>query len=114
MHLPQPPPGQLSGQSAVGDLIAKGGDAFEERDVYIDMPDGPYTHMRRALIHGVTPGMKLIHFGGRQYQLYDLANDPGEQEDLSPNASLLAPMVQALRAKRGTLREISGKPDTAL
>jgi arylsulfatase A-like enzyme len=113
MRVPQPSPGQLSGQSAVGDLVAKPGEAFEERDVYIDMPDGPYTHMRRALIHGVTPGMKLIHFGGRQYQLYDLGNDPGEQEDLSPNASLLAPMVQALRAKRGTLREISVKPDTA-
>jgi arylsulfatase A-like enzyme len=113
MRIPQPPPGQLSGQSAIADVLAKPGDPFEERDVYMDMPDGPYTHMRRALIHGTTPGMKLIHFGGRQYQLYNLATDPEEQEDLSPSAALLAPMVQAIRAKRGTLREISVRPDGA-
>ena len=69
--------------------------------------------LRRALIHGTTPGMKLIHFGGRQFQLYNLASDPEEQDDLSPSAALLAPMVQAMRAKRGTLKEISVKPDAA-
>jgi hypothetical protein len=76
------------------------------------MPDGPFTHMRRAIIHGTTPGMKLIHLGGRQYQLYDLARDPGEKEDLSGDPSLLEPMVQAFQSKRASVKEIYVEPDT--
>src|SRR5260370_7135785 len=75
------------------------------------MPDGPYTHMRRGIIHGATPGMKLIHFGANQYQLYDLARDPAESEDVASDATLLGPMLQALQAKRATLREISVAAD---
>jgi hypothetical protein len=67
--------------------------------------------MRRALVRGTTPGMKLIHFGGRQYQLFDLANDPGEREDLSSDASKLQPMIEAMQALRAGLREINVKPD---
>ncbi len=111
MRIPRPAPGELSGQSLLADLVAKPGDSFAERDVYIDMPDGPYTHMRRGIIHGPTPGMKLIHFGGRQYQLYDLATDPDEREDLAGDPAALAPMIQVLQAKRATLREINVKAD---
>jgi arylsulfatase A-like enzyme len=112
MRAPAPAAGELSGRSLVPDFVAKPGEAFEERDVYLDMPDGPYTHMRRALVHGDTPGMKLIHLGGRQYQLYDLARDPGEREDLSGDAARLTPMVDALQAQRALLKEIYVKPDT--
>ncbi len=111
LRIPQPPPGELSGRSFASDLVLRPGDAYEERDVYIDMPDGPYTHLRRAIVHGTTPGMKLIHLGGRQYQLYDLARDPGEEEDLARDPARLAPMVEALQAKRATLHEVSVKPD---
>jgi arylsulfatase A-like enzyme len=111
MRVPRPPPGELSGQSMMPDLTARPGDAFEERDVYLDMPDGPYTHMRRGIIHGSTPGMKLIHFGGRQYQLYDLASDPGERDDLAGDPVRLAPMVDALQTKRATLKEVSVKAE---
>ncbi|MDP9037585.1 MAG: sulfatase-like hydrolase/transferase, partial [Myxococcota bacterium] len=111
MRLPRPASGELSGQSLVADLLAKPGERFLERDVYLDMPDGPYTHMRRGLIHGMTPGMKLIHFGGSQYQLYDLAVDPAEREDLSGDRRELALMVEALQAKRATLKEVYVKPD---
>ncbi len=111
LRIPPPPPGELSGQTAMSDLLAREGDPFEERDVYIDMPDGPFTHLRRALIHGPTPGMKLIHFGGRQYQLYDLAEDPGELNDLAADPHRLEPMVEAMAAKRSTLREVYVKPD---
>ena len=104
-------PGELSGQSLMADLVRQAGRAFEERDVYLDMPDGPYTHLRRGIIHGTTPGMKLIHLGGRQYQLYDLASDPGEREDLSGDPAKLAPMIEALQAKRATLKEINVKAD---
>jgi arylsulfatase A-like enzyme len=108
----RPQPGELSGQSLMADLTARAGEAPEERDVYLDMPDGPYTRMRRGIIHGPTPGMKLIHLGGRQYQLYDLAADPGEREDLAGDRIKLAPMVEALQAKRATLKEIEVKADT--
>ena len=83
LRIPQPPAGELSGRSLVPDLVVPQGHGYEERDVLIDMPDGPYTHMRRGLIHGPTPGMKLVHYGGRHYALYDLARDPDENDDLS-------------------------------
>jgi arylsulfatase A-like enzyme len=111
LNVPPPPPGELSGQSAMDDVMAREGGDFEERDVYLDMPDGPYTHLRRALIHGTTPGMKLIHFGGRHYQLYDLAADPGELDDLASDPDRLRPMAEALQAKRATLHEVYVKPD---
>jgi arylsulfatase A-like enzyme len=111
MRISQPGSGELSGQSLMADLAAKPGATFEERDVYIDMPDGPYTRMRRGLIHGETPGMKLIHFGGRQYQLYDLSVDPDERDDLSSDPAKLAPMVDLLQTKRATLREIDVKAE---
>jgi choline-sulfatase len=111
MRAPAPAPGELSGQSLMPDLSARPGDPYAERDVYIDMPDGPFTRMRRGIIHGPTPGMKLIHSGGRQYQLYDLALDPGELEDLADDPEKLGPLIQTLQAKRSTLREIFVKPD---
>ena len=112
MLIPPPGPGELSGRSMMSDLTAGPADAYEERDVYLDMPDGPYTHMRRALLHGTTPGLKLIHFGGRQYQLYDLAQDPGEVEDLAHDPAKLRPMVDLMQEKRATLHEIVVKsPD---
>ena len=113
MRVPPPGPAELSGRSLMADLTAGPGDAYEERDVYLDMPDGPYTHMRRALIHGPTPGMKLIHFGGRQYQLYDLAQDPGEVEDLAGDPAKLRPMIELMQAKRATLHEIVVKAESA-
>ncbi len=111
MRVPQPPAGELSGQSMMDDLTARPADTYSERDVYIDMPDGPFTHMRRGIIHGPTPGMKLVHLGGRQYQLYDLAADPGELEDLADDRDKLGPMIDAMQAKRAGLREIYVKPD---
>lgn len=105
----QPPPGELSGRSFLSDLVTKG--PFEERDVFIDMPVGPYTMMRKAIIVGDTPGTKLIWSGGTGYQLYDLANDPNEKNDLSGDAEKLAPIVAAFDAKRARSVEIEVKPD---
>jgi len=83
MSIPQPEDGQLSGRSMMGDLARVADGGFEERDVYIDMPVGPYTGMRHALITGATPGTKLYHFGGNQFALFDLDEDPGEKNDLA-------------------------------
>jgi arylsulfatase A-like enzyme len=112
MRVAPPPAGELSGQSLMADLTAKPEESPVERDVYLDMPDGPYTHLRRGLIHGPTPGMKLIHLGGRQYQLYDLSADPDEREDLASDPAKLAPMLDAFAAKRATLHEINVKADS--
>ena len=111
MRIPQPGAGELSGVSMAGDLRSEGGTDYEERDIYLDMPDGPYTHMRRAILHGATPGLKLIHLGGRQYQLYDLEQDPDEARDLAGDPAKLGPMVEALQAKRARLVENYVKPD---
>jgi choline-sulfatase len=99
-------PGELQGASLLRDLQGKP----EERDVYVDMPLGPFNDLRRALIHGPTPGMKLLHFGGKQYQLYDLANDPDERTDLSKDAALFRPMLDAYQAQRASTKEIDVKP----
>ncbi len=112
MRVAPPPAGELSGQSLLVDIAAKPAESPAERDVYLDMPDGPYTHLRRGLIHGPTPGMKLIHLGGRQYQLYDLSADPDEREDLASDPAKLQPMLEAFAAKRATLHEINVKADS--
>ena len=113
MGVAQPGPGELSGQSMMSDL-AEPPAAYGERDVYLDMPEGPFTHMRRGIIHGRSPGLKLIHFGGRQFQLYDLASDPGELVDIAGDTERIEPMVQAFSEKRQTVAEIFVAPEGAL
>lgn len=98
---------RLSGESLLPDLLTKELATIQERDVYIDMPEGPNNQTRRAFIHGDSPGMKLIHFGGSSYQLYDLASDPQEKSDLSKDKSLLGPIVQSFQQFRGRVVEVS-------
>lgn len=102
------PAGELSGVSMLDDLSKSEG--YQERDVYVDMPIGPYNDMRRALLHGATPGKKLIHFGGKLYKLFDLADDPEEARDLSKDPEQLKPMVEALEQLRAGLKEIDVPP----
>ncbi len=114
MRAPPAADGELSGESMIDDVMAGADDAavhvYPERDVYIDMPIGPYTQMRHALIHGATPGMKLIHFDSGAYQLFDLATDPDEKDDLASDKEKLAPMVTLFQQKRAGLKEIDVKP----
>lgn len=108
LGLPAPAAGELSGQSMLPDLTNQAG--FAERDVYVDMPIGPYNELRRALLHGPTPSQKLIHFGGKQYRLFDLAADAAEAHDLAKDPAALAPMVEALDQLRATLVEVDVPP----
>jgi arylsulfatase A-like enzyme len=110
MSVPEPPPGELSGRSMLPDLTTPAGGTFEERDVLVDMPVGPNNGMRRALISGDTPGMKLLHFGGQQFELFDLAADPQEKHDLSGDRTKLMPMIERYNAHRAQLREIAVPP----
>lgn len=98
----------FEGRSLVSDVL--GTAPPEERDVLVDMPAGPYTLMHKALITGKTPGKKLIWFGGKSYQLFDLATDPDELHDLSGDEAQMTPMLEAFDAARGRLKEIDVKP----
>ena len=113
MQAPLPPPGELSGQSMLSDLTQAPATPYEERDVYLDMPAGPYNMMRRGFIHGPTPGQKLIYFGGTQYQLFDLAADPAEKDDLAQDAEKLDKIVPLFQTFRARLKEIDVKPESA-
>jgi choline-sulfatase len=115
MKQPLPGPLEISGESMLDCIAARAPAApssvCPERDVYIDMPPGPNTGMRHALLSGPAPGMKLIHLQGNQYQLFDLASDPLEADDLSRDKARLAEMVAKLQAKKAELREIYVKPE---
>jgi choline-sulfatase len=111
MGMEAPGEGELSGESLVPDMVAKSEKDLPERDVYLDMPIGPYTGMRRGIIHGPTPGMKLIHSGGNVYNLFDLAADPGEKEDLASDKERFRPVYEAFQAKRARIKEIEVKPE---
>jgi arylsulfatase A-like enzyme len=102
---------ELRGQSLLADVFLPEGQEHEERDVYIDMPAGPYNGIRRALITGPTPGMKLINAGGAAYQLFDLAADPQERRDLATDKEKLTPVLERMQAVRARLKEVEVKPD---
>ncbi len=102
---------ELRGTSLLDDVLLPEGEEHEERDVYIDMPAGPFNTVRRALITGPTPGMKLIHQGAAMYSLFDLAKDPGELTDLAADREKLRAAIAKLQAVRARLKEIEVRPD---
>jgi arylsulfatase A-like enzyme len=103
--------GELRGTSLLTDVFLPEGEEHEERDVFVDMPAGPYNGIRRAVITGPTPGMKLINSGGSTNQLFDLANDPREARDLASDKEKLAPVLEHMQAIRARLKEVDVKPD---
>ena len=107
---PTPEEGDFSGQSLLTDVYLPEGEKPEERDVFIDMPAGPYNGIRRALITGPTPGMKLINQGGAAYQLFDLEKDPKESKDLASDKEKLAPVLERMQQMRGRLKEVVVNP----
>jgi len=108
MSVPPPPEGELSGRTMLPDILADEDAAYEERDVYIDMPTGPFTGMRRALITGPTPGLKLYNLAPGQYALFDLAKDPGELEDVVlSDRDRFQTLVRRFEETRGRLKELA-------
>jgi choline-sulfatase len=102
MGLPQDP--ALHGTSLLRDLHAG---EVEERDVYIDMPEGPFNEMRRAVLTGPSPGLKLIDFGSNRYELFDLRFDPHETKNLAiSDPTQLRAATAALARARGALSEL--------
>lgn len=103
--------GDLRGKSLLEDVYLADGAEHEERDVFVDMPAGPYNGIRRAIITGPTPGMKLINQGGAANLLFDLSNDPKEARDLSSDKEKLAPVLEHMQAARARLKEVDVRPD---
>jgi arylsulfatase A-like enzyme len=112
MGVPLPDdPNALRGRSLLDDVYLPKDAEHEERDVYIDMPQGPHNGMRRAIIFGPSPGMKLIHFGAYNFQLFDLSTDWEERKDLSGDKEKLNEAIKTLNGFRGRLKEIPVKPN---
>ncbi|WP_394825840.1 sulfatase [Pendulispora albinea] len=98
--------GTLRGTSLLSDVLAPEGDALEERDVYFDMPEGPFNEMRRGIITGTSPGLKLIDFAGHRYEMYDLTEDPEEKKDIVTSKERFRAALTSLQRTRAHLQEI--------
>lgn len=107
---PDDSPYSLRGTSLLRDAFADPAAALPERDVYIDMPEGPFNDARRAIITGPSPGTKLIVSRDTRYALYDLGADPKEEHDLSGDKDALAAAVDAYKNWRKGLREVPPTP----
>jgi arylsulfatase A-like enzyme len=111
MGLPQPEGDELSGLSTAAQVVGPEGTTEEDRDVYLDMPWGPNVSQHRAIIHGPTPGVKLMSEGGPVFLLYDLSKDPGEVDNLARrDRTLFAEMRSVFDDKLSTLHEIHVDP----
>ena len=111
MGFPLSDPSELSGESMLSDILGAPGTELAERDIYFDMPASPYSQMRRGMLHGKTPGMKLIHLGGNNYNLFDLESDPGEREDLVTDRAKFDPVYAAFQEQRARLKEVEPRAD---
>ena len=106
MGVPQPPAGELSGESTASAIVAPDEVAVDERDIFMDMPSGPKLLVHRALITGPSPGMKIMAEGGPVFFVFDLARDPNELSDRSQDRALLSLLRGAFDEKVATLHEI--------
>jgi len=97
----------LSGQSLADDIAMPPGHQPVERDVFVDMPAGPYNGERRALIH---EGQKLYVSNAVRYQIFDLERDPGEKTDIASDKALLAQMKSQYQDFKSRLHEVVVKP----
>ena len=97
----------LRGKTVLPDVFSNPGAALEERDIYIDMPEGPFNEMRRAIIMSPSPGTKLIERDGRHFELYDLAADPNETANLASDQARLRSGLERLGKLREGLEELA-------
>lgn len=107
MGIPGPRAGDpkdfLSGVSLVPDLLLPPGATAEARDVLVDMPDGPFNDTRRALLHG---DFKLTISNESRRELYNLAKDPEERENLWDDGREGKEIEPFYAAAKARLREV--------
>ena len=99
LRIPAPAPDAadaLSGVSLSGDLL---GAEAPARPVYIELPEGPFNSLRRSVIDG---DWKLTERGVGRFELYNLANDPGERTNLA------ATDPESLRRLRDVMESVRG------
>jgi choline-sulfatase len=106
MGVAQPPAGELSGQSMAASIVAPDDASPDERDIYLDIPAGPQVSQHRAIIHGPTPGLKLMHEGGPVFFLFDLSKDERELYDLAGDRKKLGPMMKVFSDKLASLHQV--------
>ncbi|MEP7120191.1 MAG: sulfatase-like hydrolase/transferase [Byssovorax sp.] len=93
----------VSGLSLMPDLVLAPGAAPEPRDVFIDMPAGPYNDAKRAMIHG---DLKLITSGGARVEIYNLATDADEKHDLGTDPEQVKQIQPYFEAVKSRLHEV--------
>lgn len=101
MGIPSDAEPALRGKSLVPEMT---GAEPEERDVFMDVPEGAMNEPRRAIVYGASPGTKLVE-RGKRFALHDLAADPNEATDLAGDASRLADARSRFDALVGKLSE---------
>ena len=94
---------RLSGTSLLPDVFLAAGARAEPRDILVDMPAGPYNDARRSFIHG---DLKLTISNNAAYELYDLAKDPSESENLWSKPESRGEMADRYAATKARLHEI--------
>jgi choline-sulfatase len=101
----------IDGVSLLPDAFLGPGAQAETRDVFVDMPDGPFNDPRRALFHG---DLKLTVSNGVSFELYDLAKDPEERQNLweddGPAAKEIAALYAAQKARLHEVRVTGDHP----
>lgn len=108
MHVDPPQPAEgsldrLSGTSLLSDVFLAAGKTPEKRDIIVDMPAGPYNDARRSFIHG---DLKMTIINNATYELYDLAQDPAEAQNLWNKPEAKGDMADRYAAAKARLREI--------
>jgi arylsulfatase A-like enzyme len=78
----------------------------DDRDTYIDMPDGPYNDLRRAVITGPNAGVKMIEYQGGKQEVYDLNADPKEAKNLLGDPVQSKVAKDAMARVRATIKEL--------
>ncbi len=94
---------RLSGSSLLPDVFLASGARAEPRDILVDMPAGPYNDARRSFIHG---DVKLTISNNTAFELYDLAKDPSESENLWSKPEARGDMADRYAAAKARLHEI--------
>lgn len=94
----------LSGKTLIGEWF---GETPTRRDVFIDMPAGPYNGDRQAFI---SDDVKIITSNSRPVGVYDLGTDPGETKNLVKDAALTDKSLERMKAFRSKLRVVHVKP----
>ncbi len=96
-------PDAFSGRSLTPEFTAD----QPERPIYIELPEGPYNSLRRAVVF---EGHKLLERSGRG-MLFNLATDPGERTDIAAtDAARLARMRAVMEELRGSLHVVAAPP----